>query len=203
MAEPGSDNDIWMDLIASVEGGLKSRLERVFAGPPEYDDRAAAIVFGAMVEQSLEGALATHFVIGDQEARNLFTYSEEGRISTFSAKIALGAALGVYDHRMRHDLTWLKHIRNAFAHARVYVAFHTEAIVLACDQLAYPPKGTDEAPYEGMAKTPRQRYTQASAMISTFLRLRWTIPLRFDAPRVSQLYETLYGPSTSSPEILR
>jgi hypothetical protein len=166
MALPGSHNDIWTDLTAKLFDDPMDRMGRFLAATPEYDDRAAAIVFGALVEHSLEAALTTYFDIEADNASKLFTYSEdEGRISTFSAKIALGAALGVYDHRMRHDLTWVKNIQNAFAHARVYVDFKTEAIILACDQLRFPAKRKpeDSPPVAKVAVTRRQRSLRLQA----------------------------------------
>jgi hypothetical protein len=202
MALPGSHNDIWTDLTAKLFDDPMDRMGRFLAATPEYDDRAAAIVFGALVEHSLEAALTTYFDIEADNASKLFTYSEdEGRISTFSAKIALGAALGVYDHRMRHDLTWVKNIQNAFAHARVYVDFKTEAIILACDQLRFPAKRKpeDSPPVAKVAVTPRQRYTAAAGTLAAYLRMPQK-RLRFTNPKAAPVYETLYGPLPSSLE---
>lgn len=191
MEEPGLPGEMLLDLAASLTDDPADRLARMLGGKPDYDDRAAALVYGAMVEQSLEIALSTHFVVDVKESNRLFSYADDdGYIANFAAKIALGHALGIYDHQMRGDLTWIRHIRNAFAHARLDVGFHTEAIILACDQLRFPrhnPKWV----------TPRQKFTATAGLVAMFLRGAGISvrPLRFDHPGVLAIYSLYYPPS--------
>lgn len=128
MAQPGDISEIWADAIFNTSSLLGGALIA-----PDYDDRAAALVYGAMVEQALEGAIATHFT-SREFAAQIFSYNQDGALATFSAKIALGYALGIYDERLRRTLKWIKNIRNAFAHVRVKIDFSTPAIVEACNQ---------------------------------------------------------------------
>ena len=101
------------------------------------DDRAHAIVAGALLEQALEAALLTHFDLEEGEARTLFA-DQEGSISTFAIKIKLSYALGIIDPTIRTELTRIKNIRNVFAHTRAAINFQTPPIVDACNLLQLP-----------------------------------------------------------------
>jgi DNA-binding MltR family transcriptional regulator len=102
------------------------------------DDRSQAIVAGALLEQSLEYALLSHFVLTEAEMRELFADQVEGGISSFAAKIKLAFALGIVEKTMRKELTLIKNIRNVFAHTRASVTFDDREIIAACDDLKLP-----------------------------------------------------------------
>lgn len=195
LEEPGSVLEILHDLSEDTATVPLSGLKRLIVGTRRYDDRGVAIVFGSMLEQNLEIAISSHFVIAADESRRMFSYTEDGPLSNFAAKIAMGHALGVYDQRMRSDLVWIKHIRNAFAHARIEVDFNTEAVSLACERLIFPAKQTD--PNKGIAKTPRQRFVACVGFISIYLRAGPPGPRKFEG---SAAYAGMYGAPRSSPE---
>jgi hypothetical protein len=163
--------------------------------PSRYDDRAAAIVFAAMVERALETAIATHFA-APTEAAGLFSGPiEEGSVITFSAKIALGSALGVFDQVMRKDLMWTKNIRNTFAHSRGRLTFETEGIKLACSHLTHQiAHGEfDVLPQFAGKKfalnTSRKTYTFSALMMCAYLETKDVKPLLY---KESKLYSDLY-----------
>jgi hypothetical protein len=149
---------------------------------PSYDDRGVAIVFVSHLEDALESAIASHFTIDANESRRLFSYPS-GPLAEFSAKIAMGYALGVYDNRMRDDLRWIKDVRNAFAHVRFEIGFDTPEIQAAVDQLQWPGGGlvtsTVTVPAGGSAPLPmggeavsmtaRQRFTTCVVIFTYFL----------------------------------
>ena len=188
MHEPGSEEDIWDDLTVSQETDPNRILAWVLRREREYTDRDAAIIFAAMLEHALEAAISSHFV-GDAK-RELFSYDDDGPLATFASKISIGRALGVFDDRMRKDLTRLKKIRNAFAHARVHVDFSTKAIVLNCNQLLLPT-------FAAGMETARQKYVGSISYITGYFdfgpKPRKT-PLRFEG---HGLYERLYSPRGS------
>jgi hypothetical protein len=196
MEEPGSDHVILQDLLHSIDDSPRSQLVRALAGTPQFDDRAVAIVFGAMLERSLEIAIRTHFAIKEEEARRLFSYTDDGPLASFSAKTAMGYALGLYCEKMYRDLKWIARIRNAFAHARVEVGFHAGAIIGACDQLTMPYRPKSGEPDVGIAKTPRQRFTACVGMMALYLRQGPPGPLKFKG---SAVYRAMYGGPPSSP----
>ena len=93
-----------------------------------FNDRAIALTVTALLEQFLETAISSHLEIDENEARKLFDDDADGPLSTFSRKIAMGYALGVYDSHMKSDLNFIRQIRNAFAHAKVHLDFATPEI---------------------------------------------------------------------------
>lgn len=188
MEKPGSEEVILDDFLYSLEKDPTKKFSRLLAGTPDFDDRGVAVVFGALLESALETAISTHFSIDEAEARRLFSYTDDGPLSNFSAKIEMGYALGVYDDQMRSDLKWISRIRNAFAHARIQVNFDNNAIALACDQMKFPRK---EAP---IIKTARQRFTMCVAFLVTYLRGEqgWPSPRKWHDNAVYRvMYKTL------------
>lgn len=109
----------------------------------------------------------------------------------------MGYALGVYDDRMQRDLKWIARIRNAFAHARVEVGFHTEAIVGACDQLIFPRKQSPLHTSKGIAKTPRQRFTACIGIMAGYLTKGPAGPRRYLG---SKTYDAMYAEPSPSPD---
>jgi hypothetical protein len=103
-----------------------------------HDDRATAIVLAAILEEALEIAIATHFVVAKDEYLKLFDDRIEGILSGFAAKISIGFALGIYEEKMRSELRWIKDMRNAFAHTRESIDFNTPEIAASCESLFLP-----------------------------------------------------------------
>jgi hypothetical protein len=100
-------------------------------------DRVAAIVGAAIVEDTLRWALNRFFIsqISEKEERELF--ENEGVLSTFYAKICIAFALGLFGKAARNDLSRVKNIRNAFAHAPRSINFETPQIANECANLRY------------------------------------------------------------------
>src|SRR5689334_9216389 len=87
MAKPGDPGAMWGDLLPILTGSPYPDIARAVTGL-NYDDRTTALVYGAVVEQSLEGAIATHFP-NPTDAARIFSYDDDGALSTFAAKIAM------------------------------------------------------------------------------------------------------------------
>jgi hypothetical protein len=187
MNTPGSYNDIWGDVLKGIEPDPKKKIARIL-DHPNYDDRAAAIVFTSMLEQMLEFALTTHFPHADS---TLFSYPDDGPFSEFSAKIKIGHALGIYCSRMQADLTRVKNIRNAFAHARILVSFETPAISMNCDLLKIAAKSIEVGIGGGEIKTARQKFTTAVAMLCHILQVYCQKPFKYSDWHV---YNGFYPP---------
>jgi hypothetical protein len=103
--------------------------------PPPRHDRALVLISGSFIEQGLESVieLATVREYDEQSARDdLFGRERPGAINGFYGKIILGHALGAYTKSFKEDLDRIRHIRNAFAHARGEISFHTQEIADAC-----------------------------------------------------------------------
>jgi hypothetical protein len=193
MAEPGDPSSITSELIRADNAILSDDLTKLIEHHPKMDDRVLAIVFSPLVEIDLEKALASHFYIPAAETTRLFSYPD-GPLKEFSAKIAMGLALGVYDARMHNDLKWILRIRNAFAHARLHLSFETPAIHDACEQLKYPSKTV-----MGMSVNPpmssRFRFSLCVNMIRNHFGFAMAGPLRFlDHPQYAAFYQDFPEP---------
>jgi DNA-binding MltR family transcriptional regulator len=104
-----------------------------------YADRAAALITATILEQGLEYALASHFVeLDPNEHRDLFSEDADAPLSSFAARVRLAYALGVFGPKTRDDLTCIRAVRNAFAHAKAHLNFQSPQIIAVCDLLHYP-----------------------------------------------------------------
>jgi len=108
---------------------LESKSESQVA---DIDDRARVIFASALLEQSLRTAIYSHLPeLKPTDADEIFE-GESGPLSTFSARIKMAHALGVFGPKSKKDLERIKAIRNTFAHSRVVVHFSTAAVAEEC-----------------------------------------------------------------------
>jgi DNA-binding MltR family transcriptional regulator len=110
--------------------------------PPEYDDLSArladflrpqhpittAILGAIMVEHELDELLRCRLKHKDDNTWAMLT-ADHGPLYSFSAKIAMGHALGIYDQATFNDLTIVRKIRNAFAHSKKPIQFDHPAVI--------------------------------------------------------------------------
>lgn len=103
----------------------------------EARDTAVVIVAAANLELCLRMAIEARFDhLNRIESRELF--GPDRPLGSFSAKIAIAYALGIFEKQFRADLHRIRHIRNAFAHTSNHASFATEAVVAACNTLVLP-----------------------------------------------------------------
>lgn len=94
-------------------------------------DRGCVLIAGSMLEAALEVALRSRIVVlAPKVIDSIFGY--EAPLGTFSAKISVAYAFGLIDSDINDDLTRIRLIRNAFAHAKVAIDFSTPEVDLAC-----------------------------------------------------------------------
>jgi hypothetical protein len=187
IADPGSHLDMWNDLAIDKDGKPIHAVAHALISP-HYTDRDAALIYGSMLEQALETAIASHFVVPKEETAGFFSYDDEGGgFTDFAIKVKLGYALGIYDSRMRGDLGVVRMVRNAFAHARVAINFTTPAVAQACELIQARNFASSVA-----GPPARQRYVSAAALSSFYLvGARQTTPRQFTG---SPFYEPIYKP---------
>jgi hypothetical protein len=114
-----------------------AKLEETLAD--EATDRSAAIMAAALLEQALYDALRCHMVDCGDAVMNSWFYDANAPFGTFSAKIKLGRALGLYGEKTEAILCGLKDIRNVFAHRSMPIDFTHPRIVLEVSGLAKDP----------------------------------------------------------------
>jgi DNA-binding MltR family transcriptional regulator len=120
-------------------------LEREFYGE---SDRAVAVLQAAMVDQTLEAAIKRKLSpnLSGDFLKDLFEF--EGVIGSFSNKITMGFALGVFGKKTFHDLNIIRALRNAFAHLRKPMRFSSPAVAGMCENLTIPDiAGISHAPH--------------------------------------------------------
>ncbi|MFT3722659.1 MAG: hypothetical protein QM773_03650 [Hyphomonadaceae bacterium] len=121
--------------------------DRLFEEIKNQSDRGAGIVAGSFLDATLQLALHSYFAA--EPARELLE-NIGGALSTFSSRIIVGAALGLYSPAIRKRIDTIRHIRNAFAHTLKPIGFDEPAIADACAGLplldvrgSTPPVPTD------------------------------------------------------------
>jgi len=92
----------------------------------EHNDRGACLLMAANVEIALDAAIF-HILKWDSSTREQLV-SPEGPLGTFSQKIHLGRALGIYGEQTYYNLDMVRHIRNVFAHAHRPITFETKEV---------------------------------------------------------------------------
>lgn len=109
------------------------RFRSILAEIESGDDRSVAIVWSAMVEDSLQAAIQRRMrPLSADEIDRLF--DGQGPLSTFSAKIMVAYAVSAIGSEQKRALTNIKEIRNAFAHIPDS-SFKTKEISDVCLQL--------------------------------------------------------------------
>lgn len=87
-----------------------------------------AIIGAVNVEHALDRALRHRLKRNDDDTWESLV-SDRGPLGTFSAKIAMGFAMSMYNEGFRDTLHTVRVIRNAFAHSRKLIDFDHELIL--------------------------------------------------------------------------
>lgn len=112
---------IWIGLSA----GMRKAVEDIYDLP----DRASVIVATALLDAALTECLRARLVdAGEKESLSrLFDYPAP--LSSFSGRILLGQAVGIYGPETRRDLDTVRSIRNTCAHDYLVGDFTFQSIV--------------------------------------------------------------------------
>ena len=158
---------------------------------------AYVLVVGSAIEQALQTAIESHFVVGKEAAQSIFDDNGNGPLSTFAAKIRMGYVLGIYEKIIKEELDLIRHIRNAFAHARELTDFSTPDIIEACGELFVPKHWSFGHGGEHEPAKPESKFRTSTDFLFGYL---WT--LEGDAPRRyqdSDFYAVTMAPARASP----
>lgn len=102
----------------------------------ERGDRGAAILMATNLENALQFAIVRMLRIRPKRRSELFGFNAP--VGTFSYKIVIGHAIGIFDDVTRTNLDIVRAVRNAFAHARRPIRFTDAAISALCGYLIVP-----------------------------------------------------------------
>jgi len=101
---------------------------------PGTSDRGACLLIAAQLENELEAAIASALPKMQSDVRREM-FEQDGPLATFSRKISMAAALGIIGPKTRANFRIVRHVRNAFAHAKIPISFATEEVADACGEL--------------------------------------------------------------------
>jgi DNA-binding MltR family transcriptional regulator len=121
------NGELWQTLMTIGRRGRKR--------PNPMNDRARILLATAILDQHLQTALLSHFPIIDTEDKEQMSELFEGEaapLASFSSRIRVAYALGIFGRRTKRDLERIKAIRNACAHSRLHVHFNDMAIAEEC-----------------------------------------------------------------------
>jgi len=130
------------------------------------NDRVVAIVGAALLESTLQTALAFKLKkIGAQDTNNIFR-GDDAPFGSFSDKIKLARAINLLGDPARHDLDCIREIRSAFAQTRrTGLTFETAEITTVCVRINFPIFG-ETRKEQGMS---RFRFLSACILYSRML----------------------------------
>ncbi|KJC36729.1 hypothetical protein UB31_35715 [Bradyrhizobium sp. LTSP849] len=124
----------------------------------DADDRSFCLLLSAMLENSLDQA-NDHWIGEQTEDVRKALYDQDGLLATFARKITFVTVIGIAGPVARENLRLLRHVRNAFAHAKLPITFDTPEVATVCADLVRinifdPPEEPDQMP----GLTPRKRF---------------------------------------------
>lgn len=127
-------------------------------------DRAAALLLGAVIDNSLRDVLKEHFRNDWDDIDTLFT-GPTACLHSLSSRIRIAFALELFDREIFKSLEAIREIRNAFAHAEIHLSFAHPTIAEKCAGLFVRP----DAPHADSTSDPRLRFTMSVFSISIAL----------------------------------
>ncbi|MCE7982443.1 MAG: hypothetical protein DYG89_14715 [Caldilinea sp. CFX5] len=128
-------------------------------------DRGAAIIGASLIDKQLEEAIRVRLLC-NSATKELFKLS--GPMHSFSAKINLAFALGLYGSHVYNDLNLIRKIRNDFAHFEIPINFTTQSISNRCSEL-WLPKHVEINHQPLSPKEPRDQYLRAVNILNSML----------------------------------
>lgn len=97
----------------------------------EENDRGACLLLSADIENTLDFIIEQMLDLSDEEVDEL--RRQEGPLGSFSRKISFASALRFIGPITKHNLTIIRHVRNAFAHAHIPLNFNAAEVVVVCN----------------------------------------------------------------------
>ena len=106
---------------------------RILAELRKQEDRGAAVIGAAMLEDCLTAAIRARFE-PNLKIENAF-FKGMGPLATFSAKIDLSLLMGLTNDQFHNWLHTIRHVRNQFAHDKRPTTFNSQRIKARCANL--------------------------------------------------------------------
>src|SRR5882724_77069 len=104
----------------------------------DKSERGAVLLLGSHLENGLRIAVLNKLGVLEPDLRGSLHSGESSPLSTFSRKIIMGRAIGLFGPETQDNLDAIRVLRNAFAHAYLPITFKTRAIDRLCSLLKLP-----------------------------------------------------------------
>jgi len=131
-------------------------------------DRGAAIVAAALLDNILENLIVARLIIQSPKRRKAL-FGQFAPLRSFSAKIELGFALGLFNNQRRESLELIREVRNKFAH-RLEAAGFDHSEIAAVVEAKVPPD------VRGWALSSRQKFIFVCNTLIVFLGMAAQFP---------------------------
>lgn len=147
-------------------------------------DRGAALIAQAYLEERLVAAIKARLAGTDEVLNRLFKGT--GPLASFSSRIDIGLALGLYEAEAHALFRQIKEVRNEFAHNAAPIDFASQKIAAHCSNLNINIMGTYVS-HSGESETfdvsPSQNARDAFMNAVKFLLFLCDRELRLQPPR--------------------
>jgi hypothetical protein len=135
--------------------------QRLFDRMADESDRGFAIMAASFAETGLLWAILRRLPDGGPDVRSQTFEAAGAPLASFSAKIIMGRALGVYGPVIAKELNQVRTLRNAFAHSLKPIDFSHPTIVRETAKLSLLGYSSALPQHD----TPRNRYKLATSYL--------------------------------------
>jgi hypothetical protein len=154
--------------------------------------RAAVLLQASLVEDTLRRMIQAKFMAGASADVVIRVFEANGPLSTFSNKIIMGHALGLYGNIFRHDLDIIRELRNGFAHTRRPLEFETKEVTDMCNYLRLPDSKMSQQPPIYSERYPITVATDNNHPRTRFTAVCYTITVHLMMSQEQLLSGTIY-----------
>lgn len=159
----------------------------------ETNDRSTALTIGALLDGALKLAITPRIIIPEKEGENDL-FGHQAPLRAFSAKIAIGFALGIYGPQTRADLDAIREVRNAFAHSMSPIDYRTAQVANVCARITLPERANlnTDLPIDWVDA--RSRYVLSASWLAVFFdsmgeTSTWAEPTEPEMPAAAALFD--------------
>ena len=154
--------------------GLEEIVAEIISGSP----RGAILISTSLIDTLLAGTIREKMVkLSKADEEDIF-YGGNAPLSSFSSRIKVAFALGVFGNKMRHDLDSLRSIRNQFAHTVERMDLETHAAKL---------RGLHALTADHAGMTAHQMLAEATQRLALYLIFKIGSPEKHGIPPGTEL----------------
>jgi hypothetical protein len=119
------------------------------------NDRGAAVLLEAYLEDSLQRAIELVLNVRDKQRPGLF--GPNAPLGTFADKIRIAQALDIIGPKTQSNLERIREIRNTLAYSKIHLSFKTKEVAKACKSLTVP-QDMSTFPFFGLTNSARNKF---------------------------------------------